>query len=43
MLGQAFSVSLLGVALFIVRVVAGQTVTGLVVDRVGPAPAGSVT
>ncbi|MGO2755824.1 MULTISPECIES: DMT family transporter [Brachybacterium] len=39
-LGQAFSVSLLGVALFIVCVVAGQTVTGLVVDRVGLGPGG---
>ncbi|WP_304502237.1 DMT family transporter [Brachybacterium sp. FME24] len=39
-LGQTFSVSLLGVALFIVCVVAGQTVTGLVVDRVGLGPGG---
>lgn len=39
-LGQAFSVALLGVALFIVCVVAGQTVTGLVVDRVGLGPGG---
>lgn len=39
-LGQSFSVALLGVALFIVCVVAGQTVTGLVVDRVGLGPGG---
>jgi transporter family-2 protein len=39
-LGQTFTVSLIGVALFIVCVVAGQTVTGLVVDRVGLGPGG---
>lgn len=39
-LGQGLSVALLGVALFIVCVVAGQTVTGLVVDRVGLGPGG---
>ncbi|MGO1978505.1 DMT family transporter [Brachybacterium tyrofermentans] len=39
-LGQSFSVALLGVALFIVCVVAGQTVTGLIVDRVGLGPGG---
>lgn len=40
-LGQSFSVTLIGVALFVVCVVAGQTVTGLVVDRVGLGPGGS--
>lgn len=39
-LGQSLSVALIGVALFIVCVVAGQTVTGLVVDRVGLGPGG---
>lgn len=39
-LGQTLSVGLLGVALFIVCVVAGQTVTGLVVDRIGLGPGG---
>ncbi|MFE5777457.1 DMT family transporter [Brachybacterium sp. NPDC056505] len=39
-LGQTFTVALIGVALFIVCVVAGQTVTGLVVDRVGLGPGG---
>lgn len=39
-LGQGLSVGLIGVALFIVCVVAGQTVTGLVVDRVGLGPGG---
>lgn len=39
-LGQTLTVGLLGVALFIVCVVAGQTVTGLVVDRVGFGPGG---
>lgn len=39
-LGQGLSVALLGVALFIVCVVAGQTVTGLVVDRYGLGPGG---
>lgn len=39
-LGQGLSVALIGVALFIVCVVAGQTVTGLVVDRVGLGPGG---
>lgn len=39
-LGQGLTVGLVGVALFIVCVVAGQTVTGLVVDRVGLGPGG---
>lgn len=39
-LGQSLTVGLVGVALFIVCVVAGQTVTGLVVDRVGLGPGG---
>lgn len=39
-LGQSLSVALIGVALFIVCVVAGQTITGLVVDRVGLGPGG---
>lgn len=39
-LGQGLSVALLGVALFIVCVVAGQTVTGLLVDRLGLGPGG---
>lgn len=37
-LGQGLSVALIGVALFIVCVVAGQTVTGLLVDRLGLGP-----
>lgn len=37
-LGQGLSVALLGVSLFIVCVVAGQTVTGLAVDRAGLGP-----
>ncbi|WP_460476964.1 DMT family transporter [Brachybacterium huguangmaarense] len=37
-LGQGLSVPLIGVALFIVCVVAGQTITGLVVDRLGLGP-----
>lgn len=40
-LGQGLSVALIGVALFIVCVVAGQTVTGLLVDRVGLGPGGA--
>lgn len=40
-LGQGLSVALIGVALFIVFVVAGQTVTGLVVDRTGLGPGGA--
>lgn len=40
-LGQGLSVAMIGVALFIVCVVAGQTVTGLIVDRVGLGPGGS--
>ncbi|OYO23999.1 hypothetical protein CGZ93_05225 [Enemella dayhoffiae] len=39
-LGQGLSVALIGVALFIVCVVAGQTVTGLAVDRIGLGPGG---
>lgn len=39
-LGQGLTVGLIGVALYIVFVVAGQTVTGLVVDRVGLGPGG---
>lgn len=39
-LGQGLTVGLVGVALFIVCVVAGQTVTGLVVDRTGLGPGG---
>lgn len=39
-LGQGLTVGLVGVALFIVCVVAGQTLTGLVVDRVGLGPGG---
>lgn len=38
--GQAIAVPTLGVALFTVAVVAGQTSAGLVVDRVGLGPAG---
>lgn len=39
-LAQALTVSLIGVALFTVGVVAGQTVSGLFVDRFGLGPAG---
>jgi bacterial/archaeal transporter family-2 protein len=38
---QAVTVGVLGVALFTVGVVAGQTVSGLVVDKIGLGPAGS--
>lgn len=37
---QAFTVGVLGVAMFSVGVVAGQTVSGLVVDKIGLGPAG---
>lgn len=37
---QGFTVGVLGVAMFTVGVVAGQTVTGLIVDKVGLGPAG---
>lgn len=40
-LAQTLSVGLLGVALFVVCVVAGQTVTGLVADRAGLGPGGA--
>ncbi|MFC4004461.1 DMT family transporter [Prauserella oleivorans] len=39
-LAQSLTVSLIGVALFTVGVVAGQTVSGLFVDRFGLGPAG---
>jgi transporter family-2 protein len=39
-LGQGLVVGVLGVSLYIVCVVAGQTVTGLVVDRLGIGPGG---
>ncbi|MCP2182625.1 DMT family transporter [Prauserella alba] len=39
-LGQSLTVSLIGVALFTVGVVAGQTVSGLFVDRLGLGPSG---
>lgn len=39
-LGQAGTVALIGVALFTVGVVAGQTVSGLAVDKFGLGPAG---
>lgn len=39
---QGLSVALIGVSLFTVGVVAGQTVCGLVLDRVGYGPAGVV-
>ncbi|GAA1244855.1 DMT family transporter [Prauserella halophila] len=39
-LGQSLTVSLIGVALFTVGVVAGQTVSGLFVDRFGLGPSG---
>lgn len=39
-LGQSVTVSLIGVALFTVGVVAGQTVSGLFVDRFGLGPSG---
>lgn len=37
---QGFTVGVLGVAMFTVGVVAGQTVTGLIVDKIGLGPAG---
>ena len=37
---QSFTVALLGVALFTVAAVTGQTVSGLLVDRLGIGPAG---
>lgn len=40
-LGQAVAVSVVGVALFTVGVVAGQTVSGLFVDRAGLGPSGT--
>ncbi len=40
-LGQAGTVTLIGVAMFTVGVVAGQTVSGLAVDRFGLGPAGA--
>lgn len=39
-LAQSFTVGLLGVALFTVATVTGQTVSGLLVDRLGLGPAG---
>ena len=39
-LSQTLTVALLGVAVFTVAAVAGQTLTGLVVDRLGIGPAG---
>lgn len=39
-LAQTFTVGLLGVALFTVATVTGQTVSGLLVDRLGIGPAG---
>jgi len=39
-IAQVFTVGLLGVALFTVAVVTGQTVSGLMVDRMGIAPGG---
>lgn len=39
-LAQSLTVALLGVAMFTVGVVAGQTVSGLLVDRAGLGPAG---
>lgn len=39
-LAQSLTVTLIGVALFIVSTVAGQSVTGLVVDRYGLGPGG---
>lgn len=38
--GQALTVGVLGVAIFTIGVVAGQTVSGLLVDRYGLGPAG---
>lgn len=38
---QGFAVATLGVAVFIVALVAGQSVSGLVVDRLGLAPGGA--
>nr|WP_245566101.1 DMT family transporter [Thermocrispum municipale] len=38
--GQAITVSVLGVAMFTVGVVTGQTISGLLVDRAGLGPAG---
>ena len=40
-LAQSLTVTLIGVALFIVSTVAGQSVTGLVVDRFGIGPGGA--
>ena len=37
---QSFTVGLLGVALFTVAAVTGQTLSGLLVDRIGIGPAG---
>lgn len=39
-IAQSFTVGILGVALFTVAVVTGQTVSGLLVDRLGVAPGG---
>lgn len=39
-LGQSVTVTVIGVAMFTVAVVAGQTVSGLVVDRFGIGPSG---
>jgi transporter family-2 protein len=38
---QSFTVALLGVALFTVAAVTGQTLSGLLVDRMGIGPGGS--
>ena len=42
-LGQSLVVALTGVALFLVCVVAGQTISGMVLDRVGFGPSGPRT
>ncbi len=39
---QGMTVGIIGVALFTVGIVAGQAVTGLIIDRIGYGPAGAV-
>lgn len=39
---QGLTVGIIGVALFTVGIVAGQSVTGLIIDRIGYGPAGAV-
>ncbi len=39
---QGLTVGIIGVALFTVGIVAGQAVTGLIIDRIGYGPAGAV-